>query len=97
MKMALPEEEYKGLERLSAKKLFVDEFYNATVVKPVEGLGHGTRMFDKLLNKFFDYMGFGAVDSGRTFKKFQNGNVENYVLIMSLAIGLILIVNFLLQ
>ena len=52
-KMALPEEEYKGLERLSAKKLFVDEFYNATVVKPVEGLGHGTRMFDKLLNKFF--------------------------------------------
>ena len=96
-KMALPEEEYKGLERLSAKKLFVDEFYNATVVKPVEGLGHGTRMFDKLLNKFFDYIGFGAVDSGRTFKKFQNGNVENYVLIMSLAIGLILIVNFLLQ
>ena len=96
-KMALPEEEYKGLERLSAKKLFVDEFYNATVVKPVEGLGHGTRMFDKLLNKFFDYIGFGAVDSGRAFKKFQNGNVENYVLIMSLAIGLILIVNFLLQ
>ena len=96
-KMALPEEEYKGLERLSAKKLFVDEFYNATVVKPVEGLGHGTRMFDKLLNKFFDYLGFGAVDSGRTFKKFQNGNVENYVLIMSLAIGLILIVNFILQ
>ena len=96
-KMALPEEEYKGLERLSAKKLFVDEFYNATVVKPVEGLGHGPRMFDKLLNKFFDYIGFGAVDSGRTFKKFQNGNVENYVLIMSLAIGLILIVNFILQ
>lgn len=96
-KMALPEEEYKGLERLSAKKLFVDELYNATVVKPVEGLGHGTRMFDKLLNKFFDYIGFGAVDSGRTFKKFQNGNVENYVLIMSLAIGLILIVNFILQ
>ena len=96
-KMALPEEEYKGLERLSAKKLFVDEFYNATVVKPIEGLGHGTRMFDKLLNKFFDYLGFGAVDSGRTFKKFQNGNVENYVLIMSLAIGLILIVNFILQ
>jgi NADH-quinone oxidoreductase subunit L len=48
-KMALPEEEYKGLERLSAKKLFVDEFYNATVVKPIEGLGQGTRMFDKLL------------------------------------------------
>ena len=96
-KMAQPEENYKGWERLSAKKLLIDELYNATVVKPVEGLGKGTRMFDKLMDRFFNFLGFGAVDSGRAFKKFQNGNVENYVLIMSLAIGLILIVNFLLQ
>lgn len=96
-KMAQPEENYKGWERLSAKKLLIDELYNATVVKPVEGLGKGTRMFDKLMDSFFNFVGFGAVDSGRAFKKFQNGNVENYVLIMSLAIGLILIVNFLLQ
>lgn len=96
-KMALAEDDYKGLERLSAKKLFIDEFYQATVVKPVEGLGQGTRMFDKILDKIFNFIGIGAIDSGRTFKKYQNGNVENYVLIMSLAIGLILIVNFLLQ
>ena len=96
-KMAQPEENYKGWERLSAKKLLIDELYNATVVKPVEGLGKGTRMFDKMMDRFFNFVGFGAVDSGRAFKKFQNGNVENYVLIMSLAIGLILIVNFLLQ
>lgn len=96
-KMAQPEENYIGWERLSAKKLLIDELYNATVVKPVEGLGKGTRMFDKLMDRFFNFVGFGAVDSGRAFKKFQNGNVENYVLIMSLAIGLILIVNFLLQ
>lgn len=96
-KMAQPEENYKGWERLSAKKLLIDELYNATVVKPVEGLGKGTRMLDKLMDRFFNFVGFGAVESGRSFKKFQNGNVENYVLIMSLAIGLILIVNFLLQ
>ena len=96
-KMAQPEENYKGWERLSAKKLLIDELYNATVVKPVEGLGKGTRMFDKLMDRFFNFVGFGAVESGRAFKKFQNGNVENYVLIMSLAIGLILIVNFILQ
>lgn len=96
-KMAQPEENYKGWERLSAKKLLIDELYNATVVKPVEGLGKGTRMFDKLMDRFFNFVGFGAIESGRSFKKFQNGNVENYVLIMSLAIGLILIVNFLLQ
>ena len=96
-KMALPDEDYKGWEGLSNKKLLVDELYNATVVKPVEGLGKGTRMFDKILDKFSNFIGTGAIESGRAFKKFQNGNVENYVLIMSLAIGLILIVNFLLQ
>ncbi len=96
-KMALPDKDYKGWERLSNKKLLVDELYDATVVKPVEGLGKGTRMFDKILDRFFNFIGWGAEDSGRAFKKFQNGNVENYVLIMSLAIGIILIVNFLLQ
>ena len=96
-KMALPDEEYKGWEGLSNKKLLVDELYNATIVKPVEGLGKGTRMFDKILDKFSNFIGTGAIGSGRAFKKFQIGNVENYVLIMSLAIGLILIVNFLLQ
>ncbi len=96
-KIALPEDEYTGWERLSTKKIFIDEFYDATVVKPTEGLGKGTKMFDNLLDRFFNFIGFGAVDSGKAFKKFQNGNVENYVLIMSLAIGLILIVNFLLQ
>lgn len=96
-KLALPEEEYKGLERLSAKKLYLDEIYDASVVKPVEGLGKGTGMFDKLLNQSFALIGRSAVNSGRAFKRFQNGNVENYVLIMALAIGLILIVNFLLQ
>src|SRR5690606_10093230 len=97
-KMALPDEKYSGWERLSNKKLFLDELYNATFVRFVEGLGVGGNMFDKgVLNKFVDYIGIGAEDSGRAAKKLQNGNVENYVLIMSLAIGIILIVNFILQ
>lgn len=97
-KMALPDEKYTGWERLSNKKLFLDEIYNATFVKMTEGLGIGGNMFDKgILNKFVEFIGTGAEDSGRAAKKLQNGNVENYVLIMSLAIGIILIVNFLLQ
>ena len=97
-KMALPDEKYTGCERLSNKKLFLDEIYNATFVKMTEGLGIGGNMFDKgILNKFVEFIGIGAEDSGRAAKKLQNGNVENYVLIMSLAIGIILIVNFLLQ
>ena len=97
-KMALPDEKYTGWERLSNKKLFLDEIYNATFVKMTEGLGIGGNMFDKgVLNRFVEFIGTGAEDSGRAAKRLQNGNVENYVLIMSLAIGIILIVNFLLQ
>lgn len=95
-KAALPEEDYKGWERLSAKKLFVDEIYNVLFVKTIEGLGRAGKMFDKdILDRGVEFVGDGAEDSGKAMKRFQNGNVENYVLIMSLAVGIILIVNFL--
>lgn len=97
-KMALAEEKYSGWERLSARKLFVDELYNIWFVKTTQGMGKAGKMFDEeILNPGTEFIGTGAEDSGRAMKKIQNGNVENYVLIMALAIGLILIVNFLLQ
>lgn len=97
-KQALPEEQYTGWEKLSARKLYVDELYNALIVKTVEGLGRGGKMFDKnVLDKAVDFVGEGAEDSGRSMKRIQNGNVETYILIMSLAVGIILIVNFILQ
>ncbi len=97
-KQALPEQQYTGWEKLSAKKLYVDELYNALIVKTVEGLGRGGKMFDKgILDRFVDFVGEGAEDSGKAMKRIQNGNVENYILIMSLAVGIILIVNFILQ
>jgi NADH-quinone oxidoreductase subunit L len=97
-KLAMAEESYKGWERLSAKKLFVDEIYTLLFVKTVEGLGKAAKSFDKdILDKGVEFVGEGAEDSGKSMKKFQNGNVENYVLIMSLAIGVILIVNFIFQ
>ena len=97
-KQALPEEQYTGWEKLSARKLYIDELYNALIVKTVEGLGRGGKMFDKgILDRFVDFVGEGAEDSGKAMKRIQNGNVENYILIMSLAVGIILIVNFILQ
>jgi len=97
-KLAKAEDEYTGWEKLSAKKLYVDELYNALFVKTAEGLGRGGKMFDKgILDRVVDYIGEGAEDSGRSMKRIQNGNVENYVLIMTLAVGIILIVNFILQ
>ncbi len=97
-KLPLAEEDYTGWERLSNKKLYIDELYNAAFVRMTEGLGFAAQMFDKnVLSKIVTFIGLGAEDSGHAAKKLQNGNVENYVLIMSLAIGLILIVNFLLH
>ena len=97
-KLPVAEENYTGWERLSAKKLYVDELYNALFVRTVEGLGRGGKMFDNnVLDKVVNFVGEGAEESGKSMKKLQNGNVENYVLVMSLAIGIILIVNFLLQ
>lgn len=97
-KVAIAEENYTGWEKLSAKKLYVDELYNALIVKTVEGLGRGGKMFDKgILDRFVNFVGDGAEDSGKAMKRVQNGNVETYILIMSLAVGIILIVNFLLQ
>ncbi len=97
-KQALPEDQYIGWEKLSARKLYVDEIYNVLFVKTIEALGKAGKMFDKdLLDPAVEFVGDGAEDSGKAMKRFQNGNVENYVLIMSLAIGIILIVNFLLQ
>ena len=97
-KLPLAEKDYTGWEKLSARKLYVDELYNALFVKTVEGLGRGGKMFDKgVLDRIVDFVGEGAEDSGKAMKRIQNGNVENYILIMSLAVGIILIVNFLLQ
>ncbi len=97
-KLPLPENEYTGWEKLSAKKLFVDELYHATFVKTTEGLGRGGKQFDEnVLDPAVDFVGEGAEDSGNFMKRIQNGNVENYVLIMSVAVGIILIVNFILQ
>ncbi|RRQ46821.1 NADH-quinone oxidoreductase subunit L [Chryseobacterium sp. SC28] len=97
-KRALPEEQYRGWEKLSARKLFVDEIYNACIVKPFEEAGKAALMFDKaVLDPIVNFIGLGAQDSGRAAKRLQNGNVENYVLIMSLAVGIVLIVNFFLK
>ncbi len=97
-KKALEESKYKGWERLSAKKLYIDELYNVWFVKTTEGLGRAGKMFDEqILNPAGEFIGDGAEDSGKAMKKFQNGNVENYVLIMALAFGVILIINFILN
>ena len=96
--LPVPEEKYTGWEKLSARKLYVDELYNALIVRTTEGFGRAGKMFDNnVLDRLVNFIGEGAEDSGKAMKRLQNGNVENYVLVMSLAVGIILIVNFFIQ
>ena len=92
----LPLAEYIGWEKLSANKLYIDEIYNAVFVKSVEGLGRFFKVVDKkVVDNAVELIGCTTEESGKTMKKIQNGNVENYVLIMALAVGsIIFIVNF---
>jgi len=95
-KMALPDQKYEGWERLSAQKLRVDEVYNVMIVKPIEGIGLATSLFDKyVLDRIVNFVSIFAKFFGKYFERLQTGNVETYLLIMSFAIGTILIVNFL--
>lgn len=97
-KMALPENKYTGWEKLSAQKLKIDEIYNSLFVKTAESMGKAASMFDKsVVDGIVNFIGKGTQDTGKSLKRVQNGNVETYVLIMSLAVGIILIVNFLLN
>ncbi|MDL1914192.1 MAG: NADH-quinone oxidoreductase subunit L [Bergeyella sp.] len=94
--LPLPENEYRGWERLSANKLYIDEIYNVLFVKTAEGLGKAGRMFDRdILDKSLDCVGIGAENTGNALRRFQNGKVETYLLIMSFTIGIILVINFL--
>jgi len=71
----------KGLYALVYKKYFVDEVYDATVVKPVmEGSravlwrGVDVGLIDRLANG----IGYGARDIGGVLRLFQSGNIRSY-------------------
>lgn len=87
--------EYKTWEKLSANKLFIDEFYQNIFVKGTEIFGQILSVFDrKILDKSVHFIGLGTRGLGKIFRKFQNGNVEVYLTIMTLAVAVILILIF---
>jgi NADH-quinone oxidoreductase subunit L len=82
-----------GLTRLLLNKYYVDEIYDAIIVKPVK---IGSRLLAQVVDSFFiDKIGVNLpawlVDGvGRLIRLFQNGSVQRYV--VALAVGLALFI-----
>ena len=82
-----------GVYAMSLNKLYVDEAYNAAVVKPAETLSFLARAFDGFLDSLARL--FSAIPRlvGGWVRPVQNGLVQFYAL-MSVALGLVVFLSF---
>ena len=83
-------------ENLVYHKYYVDELYNALIVRPVMGLSRGLYRFveEGIINPITN--GFGRVTLGgsQLLRAVQTGSVETYLILMVVGIVLVLVLNF---
>ncbi len=88
--------EETGIGMVLENKWYVDEIYNAIIVKPLLGLGVffnnvvEKRGIDKLVNG----VGRGVQYASRQFRYLQSGVIGNYILIMVAAIIVLFLIGF---
>ncbi|MFD0680729.1 MULTISPECIES: NADH-quinone oxidoreductase subunit L [unclassified Paenibacillus] len=79
------------LYRLLNRKYYIDEFYDAVIVKPLKGLGEVLHLFDTfVVDGVVRLISFSVVGIGRLGSRLQNGQVQTYGLVMLL--GLLILV-----
>lgn len=86
---------YKAIQGVLANKWYVDELYEAVVVKPIHGLsqflwkGFDVAVIDRIVN------GFGRVSTwtGQTMRVVQTGSIQAYALMI--LFGIVMIVGYL--
>ncbi len=81
-----------GLHALSANKLYVDEVYEATLVKPAEGFAVAGRQFDSFLDALARLLSYVPRFGAAVLRPLQNGLVQFYALGMVLGLGVFLTV-----
>ena len=95
-KIPIPEKSYQGWEKLSAQKLYIDDFYQKKIVKKIEYTARIVARFDReILDELVNSIGFEVKRKGDFLRKIQNGRVETYLLLMSFGMGIILFIIFL--
>ena len=93
VKKEVKKEEPVGIGKLLANKWYVDELYDAIVVKPVMAIGSffNKVIEGKLIDGLVNGVGKGLHYSSRQIRLLQSGQVGNYVLIMVVSIIFFLI------
>ena len=87
-------EDATGFGKVLANKWYVDEFYNAIIVKPLDLLGKFFTFFDKwVIDWIVNGIGRLVRYGSRQIRLLQSGQVGGYVLLMVVGILVLFLVE----
>jgi NADH-quinone oxidoreductase subunit L len=85
-------ERYEGLYELSRNRFYLDDLYNALIVRPLAGIAYVCRVLDlHLVDVLVDLIGRVPRSFGQLFRPIQNGLVQFYALAMVLGLTVFLL------
>jgi NADH-quinone oxidoreductase subunit L len=83
-----------GFGKVLANKWYVDEFYNAVIVRPLDLLAQFLEFFDKnIIDGIVNGVGSLVAYGSRQLRLLQSGQVGGYVLLMVLGIIVLFLVE----
>jgi len=84
------------LHNLIYHKYYIDEIYNAIIVRPVMWLSTNVYRFieQSVIDPVVNGFGKGVLGSGRSLRLLQTGDIGFYIFAMVLSIALIILLNF---
>jgi NADH-quinone oxidoreductase subunit L len=90
------EKEATGFAKVLENKWYVDELYNAIIVKPINGIGHFFNSFfdKKIIDGIVNGVGRLVNYGGRQLRWLQSGQVGTYVLLMVISMLLFFVLQF---
>ncbi len=97
MSNKLVTDKFPALVSLSSEKLFVDEIYFSKIINPLIEISKGLWVYIdvELIDKFVLKTASFTKKTGHVSKFFQNGNLQNYVLLFSLGAATVMAVSLL--
>ncbi len=95
---AASDSELSFLDKLSYNKFYVDEIYDAVIVKPLAFLSDfSSKVLEKLfIDRIVNFTGKSVQWSGKTIRFIQSGDVNIYAIFMVFGIVIILFINLIL-